>query len=101
MSTKEYLTKASNLLNEKGWTQGAMAKDINGQSVYSESPYAVCYCAAGAIFATVPPNKSRSELVNLVRDAVNARSLVEWNDLPGRTKEEVLAAFDKAITSLP
>jgi hypothetical protein len=24
-------------------------------------------------------------------------NVVEWNDAPGRTKEEVLAAFDKAI----
>lgn len=30
-------------------------------------------------------------------DTESAPAIYDWNDAPGRTKEEVLAAFDKAI----
>jgi hypothetical protein len=32
-----------------------------------------------------------------LREAIGQRDIVEWNDSPGRTQAEVIAAFDKAI----
>ena len=94
MTTLEVL-KAARAKIEKGWTQGTMARDKNGVAVSSDDKDATCWCALGAVLAV-----RREEWVNavpFVRDAVGGGELLVWNDTPGRTQAEVLAAFDKAI----
>lgn len=95
MTTKEILQKARALV-EAGWMQGASFDAKSG-----------CYCASGAICAAA--NLSEIVFICENRTCTEARSkfatsnklagigIVPWNDAPGRTKDEVLAAFDKAI----
>jgi hypothetical protein len=38
-----------------------------------------------------------SEAMHLFRHAIGGKCIPEWNDAPGRTQGEVIAAFDRAI----
>ena len=97
MNEHEVLVKARNLLDRDGWTQGRFG-DVGGP-----------YCARGALVvaagaprpATVPPSRHCGALnsaYHLLQLIVGVETIgADWNDTPGRTKEEVLAAFDAAI----
>ena len=86
MTTKEILIEARKLV-EKGWYQG---RDIVG-----------CVCATDAIMtACRSGGGSPTEAFYHLRRANNIPiyiGIIGWNDAPGRTQAEVLAAFDKAI----
>jgi hypothetical protein len=84
------------------WTQGAYAKDANGYAVVETSNKAACFCSLGAIYAANPrkegtPNWDAQLAARDLASVVGKQSIVNWNDEEGRTHEEVLAAFDKAI----
>lgn len=90
---------------EKGWCQGAL-RTIDGK-----------YCLSGAILLAgggfgagrgpIEDDRLREKLspsFKLVTQAVGLGkgkspgwSIPMWNDVPGRTREEVLAAMDRAI----
>lgn len=92
----EILKEARKLLIEKGWTQAAYARDINGYRVSPRSTDAVCFCSIGAI-QHVHGSWGVPERF-LTRASEHAYwSVPVWNDKPGRTKEDVIALFDKAI----
>jgi hypothetical protein len=79
---------------EQGWTQHAFAR--NGiEPVPSRSVTATCWCAIGAITAANGSSSSSSEV--FLERAVGTDDVPAWNDAPGRTQAEVLAAFDRAI----
>lgn len=102
----DILRKARGLVVEKGWTQGAAARDHGDRVVDTNDPAAVCYCAFGALLAAshlsghdaacfiegrlLPPNSMAGAL----------RPIAQFNDTPGRTKEEILALFDRAIAAI-
>lgn len=84
-----------------GWTQGAyMSVGFFGRR----------YCAVGAIAYSaglVPGLDTSTPAMTDARRALRTASGMEyyegietWNDNPRRTKQEVLAAFDRAIASL-
>lgn len=89
-------------LKEVGWYQGNWHKD--GQE--SEA------CALGALSngriaceAAGAQNawSAKQDAVRVLQDevlALNFVSVPQWNDFPGRTKEEVLAFFNKTIEKL-
>ena len=89
------LVEARKLI-EKGWCQGS------DQLVMVELPDA--FCPIGAI-NFIEGYSSRKSAVPRAHTIVSARlseapvpqAISIWNDKPGRTKPEVLAAFDKAI----
>lgn len=65
-----------------------------------------CNCAFTAIYRATGRNKEQSDLSCKVfeklngifpKDHIPKWNIVFWNDTPGRTKNEVLAAFDRAI----
>lgn len=114
----ETLTRARELLARDGWIQGTYA--------VQEADGITCKrCAYGALegFATVTDNALRNDLGNypirmqvipdphalgLLSDAMYeihdpadthslSRGIANWNDTVGRTEQQVLAAFDKAI----
>jgi hypothetical protein len=88
---------------EKGWVKGTSAVDAIGESVSVYSPDAVCFCASGAIAAGGRWNDDKEladELFTFVVRQIEERRFLrytKWNDAPGRTQDEVLAAFDQAI----
>jgi hypothetical protein len=80
---------------EQGWTQGAAARDADGNQVGVHSPKAVCWCIAGATVASFLKQTDDLKLENNIRK-VTGYSSVTFNDAPGRTKEEVIEALKKA-----
>jgi hypothetical protein len=101
------------LLLTRGWTQAAYARDGNGR-VLGASEYdsqGTCFCAIGAVrtalISNVPieersfegPWEFSARAESLLHRAVApyAVNLFEWNDAPGRTRDEVIALYDRAI----
>jgi hypothetical protein len=55
-------------------------------------------CALLAIARQYPgPVDDYLYTLDFVRKAIGGRCIPEWNDTPGRTQAEVVAAFDRAI----
>jgi hypothetical protein len=85
-------------LIERGWTQGAIARDAIGFSVPSLGHDAARWCTVGAISRAAPDGCDVYWVaLDLLRNVVGTSAIEIWNDQPTRTKEDVLAAFDKAI----
>lgn len=89
-----------------GWTQGSSARDSLGRRVDVLSKDARCYCLTGAVIRScysgdIPPD-SRLEVVTLqyLIEAIpfsHSRDIITWNDIPWRTKEQVIQVIDRAI----
>lgn len=94
--------RAARALVEKGWTQGAYGRLESGENTFAWDANVVCWCPVGAIQkATIERDRDDDQALDAF-----AAALVEydkdagpegWNDAPGRTQAEVLAAFDRAI----
>ncbi len=125
--------KALNILRDaraliatpEGWTQGAGARDQNGDPVEVGAAGAICFCPVAAIFRAAGVGAEGAEgadapeiltavhmvaleiaRVDLARDypaheiddmEFGVPELVDINDLPDTTHTEILAAFDAAI----
>jgi hypothetical protein len=89
----------------QGWTQGASARDREGNAVHPWSADARSWSILGAIICGDESHQGRTgigqlaETVMEVADAIGTASLNRWNDEPGRTQEDALAAFDAATAS--
>lgn len=102
MNVKETLIKAREFI-AKGWTQGSLARDARGESVYEKSLEAVCWCAMGALYAATPTNvlDHRDALFVLDRAGLGFGAIACYNDSTCKTQEDALAWFDRAIESVP
>jgi hypothetical protein len=100
---KEVLAKAKELV-EKGWTQRYFAVDADGDEVCWDSKFACKFCAMGALYrasgrlgyGTDVAIAARGIVINLIPGTI----LGAWNDLPGRTQEQVVNLLDVAIGRL-
>lgn len=97
MKSSEILTKAKNIILERGWGQG------DEETVFNTSDTPPCCVATALSYAC---NASINEMDGYRRardwftcanDMGGYDTIVKWNDAPERTKDEVLAAFDAAI----
>jgi len=77
--TKELINARNRI--EKGWIQN-----------YASTSKGVCMS-----FAIDGGYAMREECLVFLSAAIGGLPVVPWNDAPGRTKEEVLAAYDRAI----
>jgi len=97
-------------LIERGWTQGADARDLYGDECSPNEEEAECYCANGAICRAfyAASFTDRREQIHIAEGLLNTAigqepggplhwPYIDWNDAPERTQAEVLAAFDRAI----
>lgn len=87
----------------RGWCAYAYARDTNCSPINPTTPDACCWDIRGALY------KANHQLGftyqtalyvtarRALRTSVQSELLEEWNDTPGRTQAEVLAAFDRAI----
>ena len=125
-SMRVILTEARQLIAEpEKWTQGAFARDRDGGAVDAEAEEARSFCAYGALLKasfnlagkphlTASDHASRRYAI----DAIDALDVLiagagillsegegeddavrDWNDADCRGHEEVLAAFDNALTA--
>jgi hypothetical protein len=104
-TVSEILTKAADLLEKPGaWTKFEFARDAAGRAVYQTSSLATCWCARGAIAAV---NEEEDDHTANNRNWKAAAQLMgfhdvhdieDWNDAPGRTQAEVVAALRTAAS---
>jgi len=90
-----------------GWTQKAVARNAQRAEVSTGDAGAACFCAFGALLAAL--KEARVPYHGPPREALYAAAMLgsperyasieAWNDAPGRTIEDVLAAFDRAIAT--
>jgi hypothetical protein len=80
MNTIEGLKQTRAILVRDGWCQKTL-KDDEGKR-----------CLIGAI-----PIGCFSPALHALENVTETHGVPRWNDKPGRTKDEVLAAIDKAI----
>lgn len=100
MTPVEVLRKAKGLLEERGWTQHVYV-DESG-----------CYCVRGACYAAAgcevwpltvsagdqPAAETAQYILGEVTGCNLLNSVGSWNDYEKRTKSQVMAAFDQAIS---
>jgi hypothetical protein len=85
-------------LIERGWTQGAYARNAAGEDLedvdweFSDTD-PVCWCMSGAMMQA----GLEDEADDFIQRAIGKKFIPEWNDASERTQAEVLAAFDRAI----
>jgi hypothetical protein len=90
----------------KGWTQKVYARLADDTAIHFFNKDACRFCMVGAIYRANDKfvDKGTTDNYYGIRylwTAVNLDSeaqLTLWNDTPERTVDEVLAAYDKAIT---
>jgi hypothetical protein len=89
----------------QGWSQGAEARDSDQNAVHPWSSEARSWSVLGAIVCGDETRRGRVPIDQLATAAillahsVDTPSLSKWNDQPGRTQAEALAAFDAALAS--
>lgn len=99
----EHLTPTQILIDsrkvvEAGWCIRASARTAKGIPCEWDEAKAASWCSTGAMLHVVSMfAPAHFHALNFLREAVGQHAIVAWNDAPGRTKEEVLAAFDTAI----
>ena len=111
MNTLEVLRKAKGHIAQ-GWTQKFYAKKTGGGYTWPNDPMAVCYCPIGAMMKAIdvgmqlPFEQDEQSKLNQFHTTYHILmryldtgfdSIVRWNDSEGRTQDEVLFLFDKAI----
>ncbi len=100
-TVKETLIAGRWILENLGWCQGYYYKDKDGHDASSLHPEEInCACALGALSMVEKEDQylytgAIKELEHLI-----GGTIANWNDHPGRTKEEVLNLFDRAIESV-
>lgn len=103
LTTKQILIGMRELLSlPERWTQGRLAKDIQGKEIQPTSDEAVCWCLYGAACRIACDSISRlpDAIFNILNSSVKGSdhsSLILWQDDPSRTHAEVLAALDRAV----
>ena len=94
----QVLREARRLIADMGWCRGHFALNAAGLDVNECDPDARAFCSSGAIWrAADADNRKFVAAKSLLLAAIHPSTLVGFNDDPGRTREEVIAAFDRAI----
>jgi hypothetical protein len=98
--TNQVLLAAADLLETTGWTQAYYARDSAGNPVASEDKNAACFCTYGALRRVTKSRKenhvTRLILEETLRRITGDDYILNWNDKPGQTAENVIATLRKA-----
>lgn len=87
------------------WTNGADARDKHGLPVHPWGADATSWSVLGALICGEESRHGQVSIERLATAAVilagaaTTASLVKWNDAPGRTQADAVAAYDAAIAS--
>lgn len=87
----------------KRWTKSSMGRDLHGQMCASGDPDAVCWCLAGAIFKVYGTHSSKGDsafcrvAAVLKQNGIGRTEILNWNDRPERTHDEVLKVCEEAM----
>ncbi|HEX4679018.1 MAG TPA: hypothetical protein VH210_07420 [Gaiellaceae bacterium] len=100
MNGSKLLHDAS-VLVEKGWCQGAEARDAHGLATAVGAADAAAWSLLGALQATTAADPATrlqdiGEAVSALAEVIMDPSLANWNDSEARTKLEVLRVLKDA-----
>jgi hypothetical protein len=95
--TTEQLLIEARALVEKGWCQGASARNDRGMLTEFFGNKAVTFCMSGALCRLMNPVLEPWRKANDILASVVGCGIGVWNDRPERTQAEVLEAFDNAL----
>ena len=84
---RQLLLDAADLIERQGWWNGKPGKSLS------------VHCIQTAISATALRGALGCEAAVNFLNYIGGHGIVSWNDAPGRTKEEVLAAMRGAARS--
>lgn len=87
--TSKLLLKAAAVIDERGWCQNEIGSR-DGQ-VCLEGALYVAFYGKLAVNHYLESHPVTYEALCRIRKAVGMNAAFEWNDAPGRTKEEVVA----------
>lgn len=96
------LTKARGFIVQ-GWTQKAYGRAPDGAGIGYATAGAHAWCMVGALYHAMPNEESLGIVLKAqlaLEAAADTKKLIKFNDTPGRTKEEILAVYDRAIEAL-
>jgi hypothetical protein len=93
MKTSQMLTDALNLLNEKGWCQGARVNDLGQRCISGALEEALWTELSGY---TLDDYANATTYLKQAADSEH-QLISTWNDEGGRSFEDVQLAFKKAI----
>lgn len=107
----EILLEASRLLNGRGWSKHAMARDVHGNMCGPSSNEASCYCLSGALvkaWRTVDPEhedfyfKYFEKNFSAVLEEIYKYpfTMTRWNDRKVTQKEDVIQLIQRVATSI-
>lgn len=98
MSLAEMLLRAAGIVRERGLYQNGYRNDAGACCMLG-----ACLEALGAGWylckltrAWQPTIPEPQDLLDLLRKAIGVGRVPDWNDAPGRTADEVIAALEKA-----
>jgi hypothetical protein len=109
LTIKEALTGAAALVR-RGWTQGAWARTLNGESIGLFDACACLFCARGALTCVATTCVATIDLLQTIYNSPSwprvdsgrlPIGIVTWNDTPGRTAEEVATMLEKVAGEQP
>lgn len=101
MKTTLQILEETLVLVTDGWCQGDWAHDAYGVDVPVDSNKACCFCLEGVVVrasgGNYPDSLSAEPMARLKEAIATEVCIPKWNDVPKRTKEEVIAAIKTAI----
>lgn len=84
------------LSDRKRWYQGYYACKEDGEEVQATHIFAAGWCVIGAIDKVYQNPLSARLATDKLENIIGVKNIVEWNDRPERTYEEILDAVTKA-----
>lgn len=100
-TTHELIVSARNEV-ARGWIQSALSGPASSEGGRNQDPYGVCLIGGFVTrsgVAEIPSGLNAALHVVAEAAGVHRDALVEWNNAPERTKDEVLAALDAAAAA--
>jgi hypothetical protein len=96
-SIAQVLRDAADLIEPEGaWSDREVAKDAAGDTVSSDNPEAVCWCALGAIWKLAREYGVKERPVVDMADKAAGMSIAAFNDDCHKTQAEVVAKLREA-----
>jgi hypothetical protein len=97
MTVGDVLNAAADLIEKPGaWTQGCFARDPKGKQTGWRMDNAACFCVSGAISRESGGSWEAWYRFDGYTRQRGFRHMAEFNDAPGRTQSEVVAALRQA-----
>ena len=96
----EYLLWRARAKIEQGWCQGASAQTSEGKPTMAGSCDASRWCMSGALEAAtrvLDSDEAAKRAHAALRWSIQRNNLEVWNDVEGRTRADVLNAYNRAI----